>query len=96
MAKVLDFEQYKEDKEAYQDRLDETLEWLDEVAEELLTRCVNLAVADKWKEWDQGIPVGAVFDFDPQALSESGDENIAAMMRVWTAIREIVPEEEDG
>ena len=65
---------------------------MDEVAEEIMTRCINLAVADRWKEWDQEIPPGTVFNFDPQALTESGDQNIAAMMRVWTAIREIVPE----
>lgn len=93
-SNVIDFGDFKADAQVYETQLQDAHEWLKNVAQELLTRSVNLAVQSKWKKWDNSMPEGSRFPFSPQALFESGDENVVSMMRIWEEIQEAVPDTE--
>lgn len=78
MTKIIDLN----NRNKYQEELDGALKYLDQIKRELTTRAIHLAIADKWKEWDNKQKTGAVVQFSNNALQDIGDKNIDALIEL--------------
>jgi len=76
-------EKYGVTKEHYMDELYGVLKTLGEFYDKIYEHMVNLAVRDKWKEWQDTIKVGDVFDFSDEMLANTGDKNVDDLFILW-------------
>ena len=54
--------------------------------EELSSAAINLAVLDKWREWNESMPVGSEYTFTDEMLYGAGDSNIRVLMNLRDSI----------
>lgn len=78
MTRIIDLN----NRNKYHEELDDVLKYLDQIKRELTTRAIHLALADKWKEWDNNQKTGAVVQFTNSALLDIGDKNIDALIEL--------------
>ncbi|MDR2814932.1 MAG: hypothetical protein LBB79_09830 [Prevotellaceae bacterium] len=76
------FKQY----EKYYNMRSEIDEWLGEIAEQLFSRMVDLALAGKWQKWAKKQPVGTVFEFSYEMICDTGDANVDALVELLDTI----------
>jgi hypothetical protein len=80
MGKIYNFKEHEKkittSREFYMEELYRTLESLKKTYDEIQGHMINLAVRDKWKEWNADKPGGFEFSFSDEMLADTGDENI--------------------
>ena len=69
-------EKYSITKELYMDELYGVLKTLGEFYDKIEGHMINLAVRDKWKEWNDTMKDGDVFNFSDEMLANTGDKNV--------------------
>jgi len=89
MGKVVNFSDMQNRQKDYKQLLLELHEYLEEIEEELISRAVNIAIADKWYNWDQSVPVGTRISFDEQMLYGCGDENVSVILDLRNEVDEL-------
>jgi len=91
-AKVIDLKKHVAADKQYQERLAESLQRLEESAAALKDDIINLTMLGPWREWNAKQPVGAQAHFGPKEILESGDANLAALLRLHEEIRRTAAE----
>lgn len=81
-GKIVDICSYRRADQRYRDAIEEVRSVLAETSECLHETAINLAVNGPWREWEEQQPVGSQFFFDDQMLLESGDANVAVLVRL--------------
>jgi hypothetical protein len=94
--KIIELKKHVAANKKYHERLAASLQRLETVREELWDDLVNLAMLGPWREWDEQQPVGTHVTFGAKELVESGDANLAALLRVHDWICETVSELRGG
>lgn len=90
MGKIYNFghfaEKYNATKEHYLEELYEVLKTLDVFYDKIQGHMINLAVRDKWMEWNATMKEGDVFNFSDEMLADTGDKNIDNLFILWENI----------
>ena len=60
----------------YEKKLQEFAEQLEMASAEFFDIALHLAVAGKWRSWNDSIPEGAMFNFDEGMLLDTGDDYV--------------------
>ena len=76
--------------EDYIERLNLIINELEEWENKLGEFAANLAVLDKWKEWSAEQSIGTYFEFSQEALFNTGDKNVDAIMELKEEVLEII------
>ena len=84
------------DQNKYQNKLKETIEFLDYTENELFSKMICLATLGKWKNWDDNIEIGTVFNFTEEMLRDTGDFNINKLFEIAEKISIIKKEIKEG
>jgi hypothetical protein len=90
MGNVYNFRQfadkYSVTKEHYMEELYETLKTLGDFYDRIEGHMINLAVRDKWQEWNETMKEGDTFRFSEEMLANTGDKNIDNLFAVYESI----------
>ena len=89
-AKIRDIEKYRRAEKRYRDTVAQVRSFLSETSEQLHGMAVDLAVSGPWREWDEEQPIGTEFCFDHEMLLESGDSNVAALVRLSALLEQAI------
>jgi len=96
MEKIYNFkhfvEKYSINNKYYIEEIHETLKTLGEFYDKIEGHMINLAVRDKWKEWNDTMKDGDVFNFSVEMLANTGDKNIDDLFIIWDNIYKIIEE----
>jgi hypothetical protein len=88
------FNDYKRKLYEYKEFLLSAEEYLEDSLDRLFDFCINLAVSDKWRKWDETMEEGSEFQFTDDMLWQTGDKNINILMKakadLETALNEIL------
>jgi hypothetical protein len=94
MGKIYNFKQFSEPynitKENYMEELHNTLKTLGEFYDKIEGHMINLAVRDKWKEWNDTMKEGDVFNFSEEMLADTGDKNIDDLFNLFEKTYNII------
>lgn len=63
---------------------------LGRMRDELQIGAINLASHGVWREWFDGLPTGATFDFGPDLLLESGDDIVVELVKLADRAEELL------
>lgn len=86
MGEIVRIGEHAKRREAYRRQCREARRLL-EVAEEKIATCaLNLACADRWREWNETVPSGTVMPSPRAALRDCGDPRVAALVDVVEAV----------
>ena len=80
--KIINIDSYRSADQRYRETVSEMRSVLAETSEYLHGAAIDLAVNGPWREWDEQQPVGSDFFFSDQMLLESGDANVALLVRL--------------
>ena len=80
--KIISIESYRRADQRYRDAVEEVRSVLAETSQYVHGAAIDLAVNGPWREWDEQQPVGSDFFFSDQMLLESGDANVAVLVRL--------------
>ena len=84
--RVVDLEARRRRNEAYQEKLRALVQLIDDFRDELRQGAINLAMAGPWREREASVPVGTVVSIGWQDLSDTGDENLNALVEIELAL----------
>ena len=82
MGNIINLSDFLNNRKEYEKEIEETLDILDEFQLHLFTSAINLAVADKWKDWSDKMPDGSTFKFEDSMLFDTGDQNVTRIMEL--------------
>ncbi|MDR1780258.1 MAG: hypothetical protein LBR50_05940 [Tannerella sp.] len=83
-AKIVPF-----NSRAYSDKLHETADKLQDLTGELFGCALELALAGKWRDWDNEQPIGTIFEFTEEMLCDTGDKNVDMLMDAYFKVKEV-------
>lgn len=86
MTKII---QLSEFYSTYNQRLQETKTYLEEVREEIFTHMLDIATAGVWRDWMKDIKEGDVVYFSDNMVAESGDKMIEALWELCYKMEEV-------
>jgi len=78
MTKMINFKK----KIEYQKSLLETLDYIENIKNQLIGKMIDLAMLDKWQEWNKKQEEGAIFEFTEEMLKNTGDKNIDKLCEI--------------
>jgi len=84
-AKIINMKDYT----AYNKKLAEIIEDVDSLYDNVYDNLISLACLDKWKEWDESQPIGAICNFSENALRDTGDKNIDLLFEMLDKMVEV-------
>jgi len=77
----------------YGERLHETHEFLEYVAQSVQDQAFQLALAKAWREWDLDQPPGTELELTPEMLEQCADPRVRELARleavVWSVLEQI-------
>lgn len=83
MSKIIRISQ----KIKYQEELDDTIQFLDDLINELRHKMFVLATLDKWKEWSDKQEIGTNIEYEENMLNETGDQNIEILYELFEEMK---------
>ena len=86
MANIINLSDFLNNRKEYKKEIEETLNILDEFQLHLFTSAINLAVADKWKDWSDKMPNGSTFNFEDSMVFDTGDQNVTRIMELRDSV----------
>ncbi len=66
--------------------IDLTRNYLNDIESRIYMSAINLACSSAWREWNESMPAGSIVDFAPEALFNTGDENVTCLMKLWEIV----------
>jgi len=88
---IIDFKK-KKDNQEYNELLKECSGELAEISSRLFDMGVKLALAGKWKEWSDSVPVGTMMNFNDEMLLDSGDETVQRVVELSIDVENLTVE----
>ena len=73
----------------YHEKLEKTMELVDDISEKVYESLIDLACLNKWKEWSDEQPIGTIFEFTKDMLRNTGDNNIDILWELLDKISEV-------
>lgn len=86
MTKIIDLQHFLQ----YQNYKNEVLARLREMQDELMGMMIQMAVAGKWKKWNDEQPIGTTFEFTMEMLGQIGDNNIDSLMSLFIDVENTI------
>jgi len=90
MSEIYNFKEFVEkygvQNKHYMDELYATLKTLSDFYDNIERHMINLAVRDKWKEWNETMKEGDIFNFSSDMLANTGDKNVNNLFLLWENI----------
>jgi predicted nuclease with TOPRIM domain len=83
-------ETYNTTKEYYIEELHDMLKTLGEFYDKIEGHMINLAIRDKWKEWNDTMKEGDTFNFSDEMLANTGDKNIDDLYVLYENVYNII------
>ena len=90
MGKIVDIKKKLKQNNEYRDHIDTVLDDLQKMGEDLLSMALDLALADRWREWKDTMPIGASFGFHDEMLYHTGDEQVDGIMNLRDHVYELI------
>ena len=87
-AKIINMKDYA----AYNKKLAKILQLTRKLGDEIHNSLFELAVLDKWKEWDEKQPIGAEIFVTDDMLRDTGDKNIDLLWQILDRIIDVEAE----
>ena len=90
MSKIYSFNEfqkkYSTQNKLYMEEIHAALKTLSNFYDNIEGHMINLAVRDKWKEWNETMKNGDVFNFSSDMLANTGDKNVNTLFLLWENI----------
>jgi hypothetical protein len=90
MGKIYNFKHFADNynitKEQYIEELHNMLKTLGEFYDKIEGHMINLAVRDKWKEWNETMKEGDIFNFSNEMFANTGDKNVDNLYTLYENI----------
>ena len=84
-APVIDIRNFAQ----YQKKLSEIMETVTDLGDEIYDGMFELAILDKWKDWDEKQPIGAELYVTDDMLRNTGDKNIDLLWEILDKIMDV-------